>query len=202
MDKREGSKLQGRQAAAGIQVNAGENRLHRLVACLKCIPETVRWTLRDVCQRSRRCRGQEACAGGRVPGKAGAASSHSGEEEKENREGGKATGETGIETGSSFKASAACRREGNRPALAGSRCTHQNPCRMHRGSMIPVSGNHADGILYIMKSAPHHYRILSGITKRIYRRMNADATVMLCQGSRDVGAAQSFSALRQKRRLC
>lgn len=68
--------------------------------------------------------------------------------------------------------------------------------------MIPVPGNHTDGIAYIMKTAPHHYRILSDITKRIYRLMNADATMTLCHGSRDVGAGQSFSALRQKRKDC
>ncbi len=196
MDKREGSKLQGRQAGSGDSVNAGRNRLHRLEACLKCIPETHRRALRDACQRSRRCRERGACAGGRLPGRAGAASSLSGEEEKEKRE-----GEQGDRGGgkrkarASEQARAAEEREiGQRLQTAAVRTRPHAGCS--RGSMIPVSGNHADGIAYIMKSAPHHYGILSSITKRIYWLMNADATVTLCQGSRDVGAGQSFSALR------
>jgi hypothetical protein len=49
---------------------------------------------------------------------------------RRNAKGSKATGEAGRETSSSFGASAGCRREGNRPAFADSRCTHQNPFRM------------------------------------------------------------------------
>lgn len=121
----------GRQAT-GIQVNAGRSRLPRLVARLKCIPETVRWALRDACQPKQVMQEQEACVGGRWPGRAGAASSLSGEEEKEKREGEQGVRGGGKKKSSSFGTSATCRREGNRPVLTGSRCTHQNPCRMRK----------------------------------------------------------------------
>jgi hypothetical protein len=130
MDKREGSKLQGRQAGSRDSVNAGRNRLHRLVACLKCIPETVRWTLRDVCRQSRRCRNKKLVLAADCLGRQELLLLFRERKRRRNAKGSKASGEAGRETSSSFGASAGCRREGNRPALADSRCTHQNPFRM------------------------------------------------------------------------
>lgn len=131
MDKREGSRLQGRQTAE-IQVNAGRSRLHRLAACLKCIPETHRRSLRDVCRQSRRCSNKKLVLAADCLGRQELLLLFRERKRRRNAKGSKASGEAGIKKRTSFGTSATCRREGNRPVLTGSRCTHQNPCRMRK----------------------------------------------------------------------
>lgn len=121
----------GRQAA-GIQVNAVRNTLHRLEACLKCIPETHRRLFGTRASEAGDAGGKKLVLAAECLGRQELLLLFRERKRRRTAKGSKATGETGIETGSSFEASAACRREGNRPASAGSRRTVQDTCRMHK----------------------------------------------------------------------
>lgn len=121
----------GRQAA-GIQVNAGRNTLHRLEACLKCIPETHRRLFGTRASEAGDAGGKKLVLAAECLGRQELLLLFRERKRRRNAKGNKASGEAGIKKSSSFGTSATCRREGNRPALAGSRCTHQNPCRMRK----------------------------------------------------------------------